>query len=799
VKKFKIQITGQVQGIGFRPFVYRLAHRLGLRGWVENTGSGVLISLQDIEQKSLDIFLILLQKEKMPLAEIDQIKIIEIEEYDVGSIGEENFFIRDSSLGSERFVRILPDLTMCSECCRELFDPRNRRYLYPFINCTYCGPRFSIISNLPYDRLNTSMREFKMCRACEKEYKDPRNRRFHAEPISCLDCGPKFKILDQEKQVVVTDDVLIKVTELLKEGQIVALKGVGGFQLLADASNPNAIAKLRSRKQRKAKPFAVMFATISMLKNFCEVSSEEHKSLISVQGPIVLLKKKHQTSGEIVDLVSPSNPYLGAFLPSSPLHFLLMRLFDRPLVVTSGNRNNEPICIENEEALGRLQGIADYFLIHDREVVRPLDDSIIQWVDQQKILLRAGRGYAPIYFKSEKSDGLNHSVVGLGAQFKNTFAFYNGDQIFMSQHFGDLDNEIAQKHFQRELLSTLALFNLNSKALKAAVDYHPGYFSNQVLKDISFKDFEKVQHHEAHLYSALLVTKPKSDFLGVVWDGTGYGIDHTIWGGEFFYGNNNNKINNNVKSNGNGNFKAQRVASLRPFALLGGESAIRNPWKILLSLFFEVGRWQDFQTLVEKESEVEQKAIENLVQVHLQKNFFPKTSSVGRLFDAIACLLVFSGVVEFEGQAAMSLEFEALKYQNSLENDMDSEIEHLKNLNSWQTNKDFYILNWQNVFEKIISAKRKGVSSAQLAFVFHRWLAFNVVELAKTLNVNCIILSGGVFQNRLLLSEVIRIAKSKAVEICIPSRVPVNDAGIAVGQLVAIESNRKSAIEVNSD
>lgn len=784
VKNYKVEIFGLVQSIGFRPFIYRLAHRLKLSGWIENNGKGVLIFLSGLEKNQLDFFLATLQKEKMPQAEIQQIEVCALsdddelsKEFVKSQTFEESFFIKSTANSKVKTARILPDLIMCSDCLKELFDPCNRRYLYPFINCTHCGPRFSIIEDLPYDRKNTSMRKFKMCAQCEGEYADPLNRRFHAEPISCVDCGPQIQLYmttksnDLDTGVAAQIEVLDPLTEvarLLASGNIIALKGVGGFQLLADASNADVIERLRYRKKRESKPFAVMFASLQQLKECCEVSATESKILTSVSAPIVLLKKKPSVATEIANSVAPANPYLGAFLASSPLHFLLLRLLGRPLVVTSGNLSDEPICIDNNEAFVRLRPVADYFLIHNRDIVRPLDDSIVQCVSEHTMVLRMGRGYCPSYRSIESTN--KKQIMALGSQIKNTLAFYQDQQIYLSQHFGDLDQEISQNHYERELKKCLQFFNCDTEKVQFVTDNHPDYFSSFWAQKNTKKTIRPIQHHYAHLYSAVFDCKPKEDFLGIVWDGTGLGLDHSIWGGEFFRG---------IKGS-SGFTEVQRMGSLRPFPLLGGESGIRNPWKILLGLFYELNLTEEFCHVDAKKAQIPTADIENLLQLQKQKNFYPMTSSVGRFFDAIASLLFFNGEVEYEAQAAMALEFEATKNDDRNQSDED----YFKV--TWLAKEGFYILDWQNIFEKIFTDKKKGVNSSRLALMFHFWLSKAIFDLAQILNVNCIVLSGGVFQNRLLLEEIFKLSEKLNIMVHISSQTPVNDGGVALGQLVSV-------------
>jgi hydrogenase maturation protein HypF len=775
VRKYLIQITGLVQGLGFRPFVYRLAHQMGISGWVENDGNGVNICIIEVEEKILGEFLKRIQLEKPPLAEINSINVSR--DQITNDVVAKEFRIKESPASDLRFSRLLPDIRPCVDCLQELFDPVNRRYLYPFINCTNCGPRYSIIEEVPYDRKRTSMRHFKLCTHCGDEYSNPLDRRFHAEPIACSVCGPQLQLWRGGKRLIAIADIIAEVVLLLEQGQILALKGIGGFQLIVDAANSEAVRSLRIRKKRPSKPFAVMMPDMAVVQSFCEVSSKEDALLNSCNGPIVLLKKLKTDIGfeKLASTVAPDNPYLGVFLPSSPLHYLIMKLFGRALVVTSGNISDEPICISDEDALSRLGDIADYFLIHNREVVRPLDDSIVQVIGDRIMTLRVGRGYAPQYFGNSYCLHDSKPKMALGSQLKNTVAFYNGKDMFLSQHFGDLDRDIAQHHYDREVKKIIQYYNLDINAVEYAGDLHPNYYTSQWLREkVPGKTYLPIQHHKAHLFAATAELAIQEPCLGVIWDGTGLGDDGSIWGGEFFY------------VLGMSSF--DRIGSVRPFSLVGGESAIRNPWKILFGIVSEITEGKFLEYVRDSKKQWTKKEEELLLAVLKSGINCPRTSSMGRLFDAVASLLCHEGEVEFEAQAAMKLEFHALEYETPSVSD-DSLLQWIESDYSCPGVKLKYLLDWEPLMRKLLGGFLNKDSTSYLAYSFHVSLARSIFDLAQLVNVKDIVLAGGVFQNRLLLAEVFRFSKISGVNVHLPERVPVNDGGVAFGQLLTLMSD----------
>ena len=579
-----------MQGVGFRPFVFRLAEELKLAGWVNNSPQGVFIEVEG-PRATLENFLLRLETEKPPRSFIQS-----LESSWLDAVGFKKFEIRESETGGGKTALVMPDIATCPDCLREIFDPKNRRHRYPFTNCTNCGPRFSIIESLPYDRANTSMKQFAMCPQCQAEYDDPRNRRFHAQPNACPVCGPRLELLEcgvgsplskreHVRALQASDDALLAAAKAIRAGKIVAVKGIGGFHLMVDARNEAAVKRLRERKHREEKPFALMFPSLESVKAVCEVSPLEERLLRSPEAPIVLLrrvKSQIQISNLKLPEVAPGNPNLGVMLPSNPLHHLLMAELGFPVVATSGNLSDEPICTDEREALERLGGIADVFLVHNRPIVRHVDDSIVRVMLGREMVLRRARGYAPLpihrlkrSLKSRTSDSSNCSkpILAVGAHLKNSVALSVGNQVFISQHIGDLETEPANTAFRRVIADFEKLYDAKPEII--AADLHPDYLSTKFAK-LTAKRRSRgkrtvagrrphvvgVQHHIAHVLSCMAENEIGPPALGVSWDGTGYGLDGTIWGGEFF------QIADS---------KVERIAHLRPFRLPGGDKAVREP------------------------------------------------------------------------------------------------------------------------------------------------------------------------------------------------------------------------------
>ncbi|MBV8273778.1 MAG: carbamoyltransferase HypF [Verrucomicrobia bacterium] len=756
--RLKITVHGAVQGVGFRPFVYRLATELRLDGWVLNSSQGVFIEVEG-PLDLLRVFLARLAKEMPALAIIQS-----LESSFLDIAGYQGFEIRYSDHTGPKTALILPDIAICADCLRELFDPSNRRYRYPFTNCTNCGPRFSIIEELPYDRPNTSMRRFRQCPECEVEYHDPLNRRFHAQPNACPKCGPHIELWDGSKTVLATEnEALLYAADLISLGKIVALKGIGGFQLICAAHEEEFVRRLRQRKRREGKPFALMYPALDRVKRDCLVSSQEERLLVSPESPIVLLMRCAGESS-IAPSVAPRNRTLGVMLPYTPLHHLLMRELNIPVVATSGNLANEPICIDEAEAVDRLEGIADFFLVHDRPIVRHVDDSIARVVCHREMVLRRARGYAPLPVRMKEP---LPAVLAVGAHLKNTVALSVGRDVFISQHIGDLETTMALTAFQRTVADLPKLYDTHPELV--ACDLHPDYISTKYATG-AHPTVERVQHHWAHVLACMAENELEAPVLGVAWDGTGYGTDGTIWGGEFLV-----PVQNSF----------QRVAHFRHFRLPGGEMAVKEPRRTALAVLYEI--WG--QTGLEDGSLVPvaefSKTELGLIRQMLAKGVnAPVTSSVGRLFDAVAALVGIRQQVTFEGQAAMELE-------SLIESDV-TEVYPFE-----LSNRVPQIIDWAPLIGEILVDVRSEISLGVIAAKFHNTLAEIIVEVARQIVTPKIVLTGGCFQNRYLLEQAVQRLSQAGFKPYWHQRVPPNDGGIALGQIAAaaLVSRRTVATE----
>ncbi|HEX4342370.1 MAG TPA: carbamoyltransferase HypF, partial [Verrucomicrobiae bacterium] len=565
----KAIVRGAVQGVGFRPFVYRLASELGLNGWVMNSPEGVLIEAEG-QPTPLEKFLSRLESDKPPLAIIQS-----LESHWIAPAGYKRFEIRHSDDQAAKRTLILPDIATCPECLAEIFDPNNRRYLYPFTNCTNCGPRFSIIESLPYDRANTSMKQFCMCPECEREYHDPADRRFHAQPNACPACGPQLELWDGAGKVTCQRmETLWQSIKAIREGKILAVKGIGGFQLLVDAQNEEAVLRLRQRKHREEKPFALMFPSLAAVEADCIVGKLERELLQLPSAPIALVLRRSAGFASI----APGNPHFGVMLPYSPLHHLLLRNLGFPVVATSGNLSDEPICIDENEALERLRGIADVFLVHNRPVVRPVDDSVVRVIMDREMVIRRARGLAPLPIQTLAANSETLNVLALGAHLKNSVTLSVGGQFFTSQHIGDLETPQALEAFRAVSRDLPGLYEVEPEVI--ACDMHPEYLSTKQAQ-ASGKPVVEIQHHYAHVAACMGENRLEGPVLGVAWDGTGYGTDGTIWGSEFL-------AVNTTRGDGHASAPFSRFAHFRNFLLPGGATAIRQPRRAALGLLWEI-------------------------------------------------------------------------------------------------------------------------------------------------------------------------------------------------------------------
>ena len=754
----RLLVQGAVQGVGFRPFVYRLAAELGICGWVNNSSQGVWIEAE-APSAQLDVFLAQLQAQKPPHSIIQSISVESI-----APTGETGFEIRQSSSEGDRSAIILPDLATCPDCLSEILDPANRRYRYPFTNCTHCGARYSIIERLPYDRPNTSMHTFVMCDKCRVEYEDPMDRRFHAQPNACPTCGPQIQLWDQTgHSVAVKDAALLAAAEALRNGSIVALKGLGGFQLLVDARNDGAVRRLRERKHRPDKPLAVMVPSLEQAKEICELSEEESELLCSSAAPIVLLARLDGAG--LCAAVAPGNPTVGVMLPYTPLHHLLMAELGFPVVATSGNLSGEPICIDEHEALLRLKDIADCFLVHDRPIVRPVDDSVSRIVDRKECMLRRARGYAPLPIELVETLPV---MVAVGAHLKNTVAMSIGRQVFVSQHIGDLESPDAVSAFRRALTDLQSLYEQPPELI--ACDLHPDYLSTQLAGELAQqiqKPLVQVQHHYAHILACMAEHRLAAPVFGVAWDGTGYGTDGTIWGGEFL----------RIAPD-----SFEREAHLRLFRLPGGEQAIREPRRVALGLLFEM-YGNDLPELPQLGFSHSELAIIKPALAHGVNA--PLTSSMGRLFDGVSALLGLRQRATFEGQAAIELEYAC----HGLNTDRCYPI-YVAPV-TIDKSPDGSIIDWSPLVEGILADLAASVGVGEIAAAFHNSLLEMLVRLAERAQLERVVLGGGCFQNRRLLEGAIDHLRKGGFRPYWNQKIPSNDGGISLGQIAAAQRERQ--------
>lgn len=712
--RIRVRITGAVQGVGFRPHVCRLAERHGVAGFVLNSAQGVLVEAEGGDA-SVRAFVEELRTSPPPLSVIASFAAEEIPER-----GERGFRVESSDSGGEPEAFLLPDLAICAECRREIFDPANRRYRYPFTTCTHCGPRYSIVVSLPYDRPRTTMADFPMCAACEAEYHDPADRRFHAQTNCCPDCGPQLALWDRSGRALAQrDEALLAAAAAVREGRILALKGIGGFHLICDARNRDAVLELRRRKQRPSKPFAVM------------VADHPHPLLHTPASPIVLVENTLPLPEEI----APGNPLLGVMIPYSPLHALLMAELGFPIVATSGNLTDDPICFDEREALQRLGRIADLFLVHNRRILRPVDDSVVREIGGAAVLLRRARGYAPLPLEAPRP---LPELLATGGHMKNTVAFSRGRRVFLSQHLGDLSTPAALDNHRRSAHDFRRIYDVRPAA--AVCDLHPDYGSTATARE-SGVPVVAVQHHVAHLFSAVLEHGLEPPVFAVAWDGTGAGPDGTVWGGEFLLWEGE---------------RIRRTGHLRPFRLPGGEQAVREPRRALLGAAWEIGRLELARPLF---SDAEWQVLVRMLERGLN---CPWTTSAGRLFDAAAALLGLCARQTFEGEAAMRVEFAARKAAGG----GAPEIEQ----------------DWAPLLEMLTD---DSVSVDERAWRFHASLAGACARAAAAAGAPQVVLTGGCFQNALLAELAAARLGEAGFRVFLHRALPPNDGGLAAGQLLA--------------
>ena len=755
-----LRVHGTVQGVGFRPFVLRIATELGLRGWVRNDAEGVLIrAIGGADQ--LEMLAEQVGSRAPAAAQVSSVQWLACAPAHPEVNG--GFHIIESGSASGEIVTNAPvDLAPCDDCRRELYDPADRRHGYPFINCTQCGPRYTIIERLPYDRPQTTMATFKMCPACQREYEDPHDRRFHAEPNACPLCGPRLELTDASGETLTEGPTALERTvACLCVGGIVAVKGVGGFHLMTDATNETAVAELRRRKHREEKPFAVMFRDVAMLRHWAEVSSAAETLLASPQCPIVLVPKNPLYS--LASGVAPNNPWLGALLPSSPLHLLLLDQANRPLIATSANLSDEPLCTDDDEARQRLAGIADLFLGHNRAIARPVDDSIARFAPGgAAIVLRRARGHAPSPL--ELPAALQQAMVCVGAEIKNTVAVASGRRLALSPHIGDLGGAATHRVFTRTIDTLSSL--LAAKPTMVVCDKHPDYHSTRFAIDSGLPRIE-VQHHLAHVLAVLLEhNHPADGVLGVAWDGTGYGEDGTVWGGEFIL----------LK-----NIRATRFARLKPFRLIGGEAAVRDARRVSVSMAGDQGG-----EVAERFGFSKNEAA--TLQAMLSQNInSPVCTSAGRLFDGFGALLGLGTRNSFEGQIPLAVEAAAFGASPDGEALPFPVVQAAEGAN-WE-------IDWSPALARLLDNPPRDVPG--MAASFHRGLADAIVEISRLACVGTVVLAGGCFQNALLRNFAETRLSAAGFKVLAARELPPHDGAIAAGQALAALWNLTSVENPN--
>jgi hydrogenase maturation protein HypF len=750
--RVQILVRGMVQGVGFRPFVYSLAQRRALRGRVLNNTTGVLIDVEG-EGREIDEFINDLRTKAPPLSSIESFERSD----SLDHVNYSDFRIVESTGEGAKFVPISADIATCVDCLSELLNPNDRRYRYPFINCTNCGPRFTIIEDIPYDRAKTTMRDFEMCEACRAEYENPLDRRFHAEPTACSRCGPQLSLkdasgLEVELEGAAGEDAISRVRRLLLNGMIVVIKGIGGFHLACDALNQKAVERLRQRKYREDKPFALMASSLDVVGRYCLVSEPEADLLASSRRPVVLLERR--AGAVIPEAVAPRVTTLGFMLPYTPLHYLLLENLGRPLVMTSGNVSDEPICYEDEDASERLNKLADYFLFHDRRIHLRTDDSVVRVAGGREMLLRRSRGYAPApvrtVFKFERE------ILACGAELKNTFCLARDHYAFVSHHIGDLENLETLSSFTEGIEHYRRLFHLQPEVL--AYDLHPEYLSTKYansLDDIQTKI--GVQHHHAHVASCMADNNVEGEVIGVAMDGLGFGTDGRMWGGEFFIAN---------------FLEAERIAHLEYVPLPGGAKAIREPWR-MAAVYLHRTFGDDFLKLnlpfVRRMDARAWGTLNKMIAVDMNS---PETSSMGRLFDAVSSMLGLRETVNYEGQAA--IELEALAGRAGVQG------------YEFEIDEGTGVIKAEALIRRVVEDLLNGLPPPEISAQFHLGVARLIATLARhtrtARRLNRVVLSGGVFQNAFLLENVCRMLKVDGFEVYTHSRVPANDGGISFGQ-----------------
>ena len=741
--RIRLEIQGQVQGIGFRPYIYNIAQKLTLTGWVKNSLSNIIIEIEGLN-RNIEIF-----HEKILINPPVLVKIVSFKQTEIPVKNTKNFSIKQSEENLNKASSyLIPDLAICGDCTKEIFNKNNRRYLYPFNNCIKCGPRFTITKKLPYDRVNTSMQKFAMCDNCLLEYNNPMDRRFHAQAISCWDCGPKLSCSIEET------------CEAIKNGEIVAIKGIGGFHLCVDARNSDALKRLRTKKHRAKKPFAVMVSDLDMAKSLCKINKIEEEYLISKEAPIVLLEKLKNNI--ISKYVSPENNHLGLIIAYTATYKLLLQNLNFPIIVTSANISGEPICYKDSDMFNKLDSIADFYLSHDREILEPIDDSVIQICCGKQQMLRRTRGYSNYILNI---NNINKSILSVGGHLKNNFCISNNKLNYISQNFGDLESERTYKLFKNNIDKQQE--NLSIKDKYIACDLHPFYLSTKYAKENN-KNIIYVQHHHAHVAACMKEKNITHEVLGIVWDGIGYGDDANFWGGEFLLCTQK---------------KYKRVANFMNFKIPAVLRSNKDPRCSAIGVLYSVADYYKISisellnktnlknSLGKFDRDLLIKLVDNSYNTYT-------TSSVGRIFDAVAAILgIINNKITFEGEAAQLLQYYAEK-SNTIDN-----YEFKVSLNKK------YIIDWRSIIYQIVNDFNDNIKVNIIAKKFHNTLVKIAEVILEKLNIKDIVCTGGCFQNKLLLTSVVKKLENFKYNVYFPSELPVNDGGIDFGQLTVAQAN----------
>lgn len=784
MKRFLINIKGIVQGVGFRPFVYNLARLYDLKGFVKNTSAGVII---DAQGDNVDSFVLSVKESPPPLAKIEHIDTVELPIADY-----KDFTITESHDEQNRFTLISPDVSICDDCLNELLDPSDRRYNYPFINCTNCGPRYSITERVPYDRINTTMSVFKMCQLCESEYKNPIDRRFHAQPNACVECGPNvwLKVVNRDFDVNKDIPPVLQAISIIKNGGIIALKGLGGFHICCNAEDEDAVSKLRQRKRKSNKPFAIMLCDIARLRLVCETDEYQERLVMDLRRPIVLLRKRKNAALNVAFAVAPNNEYLGCMLPYTPLHYLLFyqgsaQAHFNALVMTSGNLAEEPIVKDNDEAEEKLSGIVDAFLFHNRGIFTRVDDSVIKvftgFSDQKAsskelplpVFIRRARGFVP---EPIRIGGSQAEVIGCGSDIKNVFAITKGEYAILSQHIGDMENEATANFFEQTLKNLSEVYRFHPTAV--GYDMNPDYYSSRLGEEISNRlniPSFKFQHHECHIASVVAEWGLEGDVIGVSFDGAGYGYDGSIWGSEFMYFNGD---------------RFKRLARFDNLALPGGDLAVKQCWRLAISFMRKNLDNDDYWEYIKDLGFFVKHGESNIFNITkmIDNNILsPLSSGAGRYFDAVSSLIGACQYNTYEGESGVTLE--SLVYQVQTDGHQSYPFS-LSGCN--QEKDDVLIVDFRETAYGIFYDIFNGLDKRIISLKFHNTIVNIVTEIVKHYVVVCktdkVVFSGGVWQNDFLLKRASQLLKNDGMKVYFNSKVPLNDGGIALGQVYLLKN-----------